>query len=76
LIEEGPCKIKIMPQDPHQVQKPGIKAEAGIVGCGPVGWAASRILKDFEICPTFRDGMREGDFLDNLVEIVIIEFKS
>lgn len=32
-----------------QVQKPGIKAKAVIVGYGPVGRTASRILKDFDI---------------------------
>jgi CPA2 family monovalent cation:H+ antiporter-2 len=33
----------------QQVQKPGIKAKAVIVGYGPVGQTASRILKDFDI---------------------------
>jgi CPA2 family monovalent cation:H+ antiporter-2 len=33
----------------QQVQKPGIKAKAVIVGYGPVGRTASRILKDFDI---------------------------
>ncbi|MBU1206631.1 MAG: cation:proton antiporter [Proteobacteria bacterium] len=33
----------------RQVQKPGIKAKAVIVGYGPVGQTASRILKDFDI---------------------------
>jgi len=33
----------------QQVQRPGIKAEAVIVGYGPVGRTASRILHDFDI---------------------------
>ncbi len=33
----------------RQVQKPGIKAKAVIVGYGPVGQTASRILNDFDI---------------------------
>jgi len=33
----------------RQVQKPGIKPKAVIVGYGPVGQTASRILKDFDI---------------------------
>jgi len=33
----------------RQAQKPGIKAKAVIVGYGPVGQIASRILRDFDI---------------------------
>jgi len=33
----------------REVQKPGIKAKAVIVGYGPVGQTASRILNDFDI---------------------------
>jgi monovalent cation:H+ antiporter-2, CPA2 family len=36
-------------QSSRQIQKPAIKAKAVIVGYGPVGQTASRILKDFGI---------------------------
>jgi CPA2 family monovalent cation:H+ antiporter-2 len=50
----------------QQVQKPGIKAKAVIVGYGPVGRTASRILNDFDISLTVID--LNLDTVRNLVE--------
>ena len=50
----------------RQVQKPGVKPKAVIVGYGPVGQTASRILKDFDIPLVIID--LNLDTVRNLVE--------
>jgi CPA2 family monovalent cation:H+ antiporter-2 len=50
----------------REVQKPGIKAKAVIVGYGPVGQTASRILNDFDIPLVIID--MNLDTVRNLVE--------
>jgi len=50
----------------RQVQKPGIKPKAVIVGYGPVGQTASRILNDFDIPLVIID--MNLDTVRNLVE--------